>query len=187
MKRKREAVFIDRDGVINHCPDNRYITDWSEFRFLPGSVRALKQLKQAGKLILIISNQACVGRGLITHRKLQQITRNMLGAARAKGAKIDAVYYCIHRSEEGCSCRKPKPGMLHRAGRRFPIDWDRSFFIGDHETDIQAGQAAGLQTILVLSGRQTHSGARRMPVKPDWIVDDLRAAAKKILSDRTCR
>ena len=181
---KRIAIFIDRDGVINYSPPHRFVTRWEQFRFLPRSLRALRMLKIHRQLVIVVSNQSAVGRRLMTRRRLQEITKRMKGIVRDAGGKIDAVNYCLHRPPAGCPCRKPRLGLLKRAARRFRIDLQRSFVVGDDKKDIEMGHAAGCRTVLVLSGKQTRSSARRMVVPADRVAKDLLEAVQWILRQR---
>lgn len=178
------AVFLDRDGVINAPPgpSKRYITCWQEFRFVPGSLAALRQLKKSGRRVIVVSNQAGVGRRVYSAARLREITRKMLGKIRATGGRVDAVYYCTHTPEARCGCRKPRRQMLLRGSRRFGIDPHRSFLIGDSPTDIQMGKAAGCRTVLVTSGATSRARARRIAPRPDHTARDLRAAVRWVLS-----
>ena len=178
---RQGAFFLDRDGVINATPENRYVTCWAEFRFLPGTLQALRLLNRDGRKVIVLSNQAGVGRGIMPRSQLNLITRRMLAAIRQAGGRVDAVYYCTHTPDNGCACRKPRPGLLRRACRKLRIDPKRSFVVGDNATDVAMGRAAGCRTVLVLSGISTHGEARRMPVKPDRIVRNLPQAARWIL------
>lgn len=184
MKQRRKgAVFLDRDGVINAAPQvKRYITCWQEFRFLPGSITALRRLKGAGKTVVILSNQAGVGKRVMTAAQLAEITRRMLRKIRAGGGSVQAVYYCTHRPAERCPCRKPKAGMLRRAARRFQLDLARSVVVGDNEKDIRMGRLGGCRTMLVLSGATDRREARRMRTRPDRIVKNLGEAISWILN-----
>jgi D-glycero-D-manno-heptose 1,7-bisphosphate phosphatase len=180
----RPAVFLDRDGVINENLPDAYVDDWARFRFLPGVVEAIAKLNRAGYLVVVVTNQAGIGRGLMTEAALQEIHARMLAAIETDGGRVDLVLYCPHAPEAGCDCRKPRPGMLHRAAARLAIDLERSYFVGDHVTDVQAGRAAGCHPILVLTGRG--AGARHGPAgAPDLdgvpVVEDLPAAVRLIL------
>ncbi len=177
----RRAVFLDRDGVINASPEGRYVTSWKKFRFLPGTLPALKKLKQAGLAAVIVSNQAGVAKGIMTQKALDEITRKMRRRIRAAGGAVRAVYYCTHRPEAGCACRKPKPGMLRRAKRAHGLDLARSFVVGDHEKDIQMGRSAGCRTLLALSGVTRRAAAGRMKTRPDRTVKNLQEAVNWIL------
>lgn len=184
VPRKRTgALFLDRDGVINATPQKRYITRWREFHFLPGSLGALRLLNEEGRKVVVLSNQAGVGRGVLSRSRLNLITRRMLAAIRKAGGRVAAVYYCTHPPENGCRCRKPRTGLLRRACRRFRIDPRRSFVVGDNATDVAMGHAAGCRTVLVLSGMSTRGEARRMPVKPDQVARNLAQAVQWILRD----
>ena len=105
----------------------------------------------------------------------------MVQAIRRGGGKIRSVYYCIHRSEDGCTCRKPRIGMLKRASRRFSIDLKKSFVVGDQETDILMGRAAGCRTILVLSGKYARRSVKNLAIRPDRTTKDLDGAVRWIL------
>ncbi|HEX9133690.1 MAG TPA: D-glycero-beta-D-manno-heptose 1,7-bisphosphate 7-phosphatase [Ktedonobacteraceae bacterium] len=145
------TIFLDRDGVIN---ENRadYVKSWSEFRFLPGSREAIAKLTQAGHRIVVCSNQAGVARGSISMETVDEIHRRMKNSISEVGGKIEKVYCCPHGKDEDCACRKPRPGMLLRARDELGIDMHDAVFIGDSITDIRAGLAVGIHTVLVLSG-----------------------------------
>ena len=178
----RSAVFLDRDGVLNFPPTKaRYVTCWEEFRFLPGVFAALRNLKAAGRKLILVSNQAGVGRKLFSNASLARITRNMLKEIRAHGGRIDAVYYCTHVPERRCGCRKPKPGMLRRAARRFSLNLAECVVVGDNATDIEMARSAGCRTILVLTGVTARKEVRRLNPPPDFVAPDLSAAAERIL------
>jgi D-glycero-D-manno-heptose 1,7-bisphosphate phosphatase len=145
------TIFLDRDGVIN---ENRadYVKNWSEFRFLPGSRQAIAKLTQAGHRIVVCTNQAGVARGDVSMHKVDEIHRRMMTSIREVGGKIERVYYCPHAKDADCACRKPRPGMLLRARDELGLDMDDAVFIGDSITDVRAGLAAGIHSVLVLSG-----------------------------------
>jgi histidinol-phosphate phosphatase family protein len=181
---KRGAIFLDRDGVINACPAGRYVTKWQEFRFLPGVLDALWDLRCHRQIVIVASNQSGVGRGVMTAGQLAVLTRQMLKAIREAGGRVHAVYTCPHHPEAGCLCRKPRPGLLFQAARRFAIDLKRSFVVGDDGTDILMGKSVGCRTVLVLSGRQSRVTAKRLPVAPDRIAADLPRAVRWILQEK---
>lgn len=145
---KGPAIFIDRDGVINCRRPDDYVLDWSQFIFTPGIRDALKQIASLGLPLIVISNQAAVGKGLLDRAGLQEITAQMHRALAADGTFLAAAYYCTHRPDENCACRKPKPELLQRATGDFNIDLSRSIFIGDSDTDVQAARAAGCVPVL---------------------------------------
>ncbi len=180
-RKNRGAVFLDRDGVINASPATRFVTHWSQFRFLPGTVEAIRMLNSNSRKVIVISNQSGVGRGVMTRAQLKQITRKMLRTVRAAGGQIHAVYYCTHHPEVSCLCRKPRTRMLQMAASRFSIDLKKSFMVGDAETDILTGHSAGCRTILVLTGRHSRATAKKLRIAPDRIVKNLPEAARWIL------
>lgn len=146
----KKVIFLDRDGVINKKPPKAdYIKNWNEFEFLPGSIEAISLLTKDGYDIYLISNQAGIARGRITENDLKEIHEKMKKELDRHGAKISGIYYCPHGWDEGCECRKPKPGMFFQTAREHYIDLTKTIFIGDDERDIQAGNAAGCKTILV--------------------------------------
>jgi len=180
------VVFIDRDGVINEYPgDNDYVKSWEEFRFLPGVMRALKELTDKKLKIFIISNQAGVSKGLFSQEALDTITRNMLGEFKKEHIDISGVYYCIHKPQDGCSCRKPKTGLLDEALAQLKkegisqVDLSRSYFIGDTIRDIQTGRQAHLSTILVFSGKEKPENKDKWQIQPDKTFPDLLTAVEK--------
>ena len=176
------AIFIDRDGVINeNRPD--HVKSWSEFRFLPGSLTALRMLADASIPIVGVTNQAIIRRGIVSERDIDGIHRRMLSQIEAASGRIDRMYFCPHRPEEGCDCRKPQPGMLLTASRDLNLDLEKSILIGDAFTDIEAGRQAGCKTVLVLSGRTAiHEIDDASSASPDAVADDLLHAIPEIFS-----
>jgi histidinol-phosphate phosphatase family protein len=147
---RRPTVILDRDGVLNKRPPQaQYVRSPEEFEWLPGAKEALRLLKEAGYQVVVVSNQAGIGRGAMTEADLARIHDRMKLEAAADGGRIDAVYYCPHDWDEGCECRKPKPGMLFSAQRDSDLDLTRTPFIGDDERDEEAAVAAGCPALLV--------------------------------------
>jgi D-glycero-D-manno-heptose 1,7-bisphosphate phosphatase len=183
-------LFIDRDGVINEDPGGwtktGYVTEWKDFHFLPGVLEALKILKEKGIRVIVVSNQGGVNKGFYTQERLNEIGNLMLKEIRKSGADIEDVFYCIHRSEDNCSCRKPKPGMLKTAAKKYGIDPKETYFIGDDKKDIIAGKKIGCKAVLVLSGKSSKEDVRDWQEKPDYVFKDLLEAVnwliKKIAS-----
>lgn len=179
-------IFLDRDGVINRDPqgftNEKYVTSWEGFQFLPGALEAIRDLSVAGFKIAVISNQAGVRRGIYTKEALDMITARMVEAIESKGGRIYTVKYCLHIEDDNCDCRKPRTGLLRMAAGSEKIHFDNTFLIGDNKKDIEAGRAMGCKTILVLSGMTKASReADAWPVKPDFIKKDLREAADLVL------
>ncbi len=151
----RPAIILDRDGVLNEkAPRANYVRNWGEFKWLPGAKESLCLLKEAGFRVIIVSNQAGINRKAMTEDDLFDIHRTMVKEVENAGGRIDAIYYCPHDWDEGCECRKPKPGMLFQAQHDFNLDLSRTLFIGDDERDGQAAEAAGCLSALV-SGEKT--------------------------------
>jgi len=147
---RRPAIILDRDGVLNKKPPKaHYVRTWQEFEWLPGAKEALHLLAQAGYRVIVVSNQAGIARGAMTEANLTHLHERIRAEAVRAGGQIDAFYYCPHDWDEGCECRKPKPGMLFQAQRDFHLDLSRTFFIGDDERDAQAAEAAGCPSVLV--------------------------------------
>lgn len=183
-ERKHRAVFLDRDGVINKkAPEGDYIKSWGEFEFLPGVGEAIKKLKEKGFLVIIVSNQKGIAKGLMTEDNLKEIHIRMEDELGKEGAMTDGIYYCPHDIKDHCSCRKPEPGLLLRAAREHDIDLDRSWMIGDRGSDIEAGKKAGCKTILITNTPNVHSNPKEIELAVT--VKNLAEAVNKILSHRS--
>jgi histidinol-phosphate phosphatase family protein len=149
--RRRPTVILDRDGTLNRRPPRaHYVTRPDEFEWLPGSLEAVRLLERHGYRVVIVSNQAGIGRGALTEAQLEEIHLRMLGES---GGAIEAIYYCPHDWDAGCDCRKPAPGMLFQAQRDLDLDLTRTLFVGDDERDGQAAQAAGCPFTMVSEER----------------------------------
>lgn len=177
------AVFLDRDGVINRDSPN-YITSWDDFEFLPGSLAAIRRLTASGRTVIVITNQSAVGRGLMGVATLEDIHRRLCRAVADVGGRLAAVFYCPHHPEADCGCRKPKPGLIRKAQRRFDLDLAAAAMIGDSARDVQCGMRAGCgRTILVRSGLHDHlPRLKAMGAAPDWVADDLAGAVEWLLA-----
>ena len=182
---KRKAVFLDRDGTIN--VEVQYLSKVEDFQFIPGVPWALKRLKDAGFLLVVVTNQSGIGRGLYDEAALESIHDHMHADLANFGAAIDACYFCPHHPEHAtgdylkeCGCRKPLPGMLQQAAQDLDIDLAASFMIGDKLADVEAGINAGCTPLMVLTGYGS-SHADRLPqgVKA---YSDLQAAVEAILT-----
>jgi histidinol-phosphate phosphatase family protein len=141
---RKPAVIVDRDGTLNvRPPQAQYVTRPEELVWLPGALDALRLLSTAGYTVIVVSNQAGVNRGALTVSQLESVHERLRADAAAAGGRIDAIYVCPHDWDEGCECRKPRPGMLFQAQREYHLDLTRTFFLGDDERDGQAASAAG--------------------------------------------
>jgi len=177
------VVLLDRDGVINRNRDD-YVKTVDEFVFLPGALEGLAKLKEAGITAVVISNQAGVGRGLIEPSVLERISREMLRAVAEHGGEIAGLYYCTHRKDEGCRCRKPEIGLLRKASEDLGFDLADAFLIGDAWSDIEAGHRAGCRTILTLTGKASAEDIETWGGKPEHVAVDLPSAVDWILAAR---
>lgn len=165
----KRAVFLDRDGVINQSR-REYVKRWEEFIFLPGALSAMRTLAATPFLVVIVTNQSAVGRGLMTRELVDDIHRRMVDTIVDNGGRIDGIYYCPHSPEIHCSCRKPLPGLFRRAAVEHGIDLGRSYCIGDKISDLEAGARVGCKGILVLSGEgrvASYDDSRRYQVAED--------------------
>jgi D-glycero-D-manno-heptose 1,7-bisphosphate phosphatase len=143
------TIFLDRDGVINRKIEGGYVTSWDEFEWLPGSLEAMVLLTAKGWDIFIVTNQACVGKGVIGQDELDQIHDALVNELTRHGAIVKGIYFCPHRSDECCICRKPEPGMLLKAATDHSLTLASCYFVGDSITDMQASSAAGTYGIFI--------------------------------------
>jgi D-glycero-D-manno-heptose 1,7-bisphosphate phosphatase len=168
------AVFLDRDGTlireVNYCADPKQV------EVFPGVPEALVRLKTAGYKLIVISNQAGIGRGYFSEAQYRLVEAEVAHAVLP--ATFDAVYFCPDRPDLATARRKPAPGMVFEAQREHDLDLPRSFFIGDKAIDVECGRNAGVRTILVKTGY----GAQETHAKPDWIAENFAAAADLIVN-----
>ncbi|MBI3763220.1 MAG: D-glycero-beta-D-manno-heptose 1,7-bisphosphate 7-phosphatase [Chloroflexi bacterium] len=179
------AIFLDRDGVILENRED-YIKSVAEAVFAPRALEALARLAATRYRIVIATNQSLIGRGIIPVAAARAINHWVLSEIGRAGGRIDAVYICPHAPDAGCTCRKPKPGMLLDAAADLALDLTNSIFIGDALTDVQAAEAAGVRAVLVRTGRGweqaqllSANGFAHVPV-----YDDLMAAVEAILDGK---
>jgi D-glycero-D-manno-heptose 1,7-bisphosphate phosphatase len=146
-----KCVFLDRDGVINQDPPH-YVHKIEDMVILPRVGEAIRLLNDKGYLVIVVSNQSGVGRGRYTEKDVDIFHKEMHLRLQKQGARINTFYFCPHKPDEGCDCRKPLPGMLLEAKEDHNIDLSESWLIGDKRTDCEAADAAGVRSILVLTG-----------------------------------
>jgi D-glycero-D-manno-heptose 1,7-bisphosphate phosphatase len=183
----RPCVFIDRDGTLN--VEKNYLHRYEDWEWIPGSVEMLRQLRDAGFLTIVVTNQAGVGRGYYDEAAIERLHTLVDKELRAAGSGIDAYYYCPHHPQYGevrdCDCRKPAPGMLLKAQRQWNVALEHSWMVGDKLSDIKAGLAAGVRCILVRTG---YGQAEQVRCPPGvFLVADFAEAAALILRDATHR
>ena len=146
----RKFIFLDRDGTMNVRPPKAcYIEKPEDFQWLPDAKRAVKMLKDAGYGIILVSNQPGIARGRLTRETLERIHEKMQAELRQEGACIDHIYYCPHDWDEGCFCRKPRPGMFYQAQRELSFDLTKCWMLGDDERDMHAGGDAGCKCMYI--------------------------------------
>ena len=178
------AIFLDRDGVLI---ENRsdYVRDWSEVKIFPQAIDALTLPALQSYKVVIITNQSAIGRELMSLATADEINKRLLDLIHRRGGQIDAVYMCPHKPDDGCLCRKPKPGLLLRAAEELSIDLHRSWMIGDAWSDVLAGQTAGVrQSILLKTGRGRDQLTQPAPpnVSNHLIFDNLSQALDAIFA-----
>jgi D-glycero-D-manno-heptose 1,7-bisphosphate phosphatase len=188
----KRAVFLDRDGVLNE--DIHLLTAPDQLRLLPGVPNALARLHDAGYLLLVVTNQTVVARGLCTEQDVDSVHRRLQSMVSAAGGPVlDGWYVCPHHPSatvpeyrQICDCRKPAPGLLWRGAKEQGVSLADSFMVGDRPTDLLAGVRAGCRTVLVLTGRHDRppieTAEGDLPaVTPDAVCRDMEAAADWIL------
>lgn len=179
------AVFLDRDGVINQNPrEGEYVTRWEDFHVLPGVVEGITLLNRAGFSVIVVTNQRCVARGLMSLVELETMHERMTNLLAQAGAIIDGTYYCPHEMEPSCECRKPAPGMLLNAAHSRDIELSASWMIGDSDTDVEAGRNAGCKTALLWAVNETVAELGRRSATPshaDIVAPSLLDAIRQIL------
>lgn len=160
---RRPAVILDRDGVLNQrAPKAQYIAEPTDAIWLEGALDALQLFTKSGFTIVVATNQAGISRGLVTPDQLAAVHRKLVDDATAAGAQIDCIYHCPHGWDDGCSCRKPAPGMLYQAQRDFDLDLSQTVFVGDDDRDRIAAEAAGCGYRSIEPGRTLLDVAREL-------------------------
>ena len=178
---QRGLVMIDRDGVINE-DSGEFIKSVAEWRPIKGSLEAIAALTRAGWRVTVVTNQSGIGRGLYDEQTLGAIHDHMRERVRAAGGELAGVYYCPHLPEDGCECRKPRPGMFRALERELGVSVVGAPYVGDRLSDVEAAEAVGARPLLVRTGTGAATEAllqgRAVPV-----FDDLAAAARSLLDE----
>ena len=181
---KQPAVFLDRDGTINE--EMGYINHLSRLILLPHTTPAIRRLNEAGLKVVVVTNQSGAARGYFPTALVDEVHVHLTGLLAAGGARLDAIYTCLHHPQEGCSCRKPKPGLIFQAAADLDLDLSLSYLAGDRYMDVQTAANAGVKGVLVLTGYgpgEYEHLASTAPVVPAYVAPDLLAAAEWIIED----
>ncbi len=177
------AVFLDRDGTINR--EVHYLSDPDQLELLPGAAVGLRRLYEAGCVLIVVSNQSPIGRGIFTEERLREINTRLSEMLSAEGIKIEGWYWCPHTPEEGCECRKPASGMFLQARDELGVILEKSWIVGDRLSDLRAGRQVGARAILVATGYGEREYALpEHTAVVDYFVPSLREAADVILSGK---
>lgn len=173
----KKAVFIDKDGVL--VEDIGFVHKIEDFRLIENAVEGLKLLKNYK--LFIVTNQSGIGRGIYKVEDFLRFNNHLIDALKKHKINIEKTYYCPHKPEDNCDCRKPKTKFLKKAEKEFSVNLKKSFVIGDKKADIELGKNGGCRTILVLTGDRINA---KNQVNSDFVAEDLLEAAKWILKCR---
>jgi len=180
----RRAVFLDRDGTIGE--ELGYVNHIDRFQIFPFAAEAIRQLNEAEIPVIVVTNQSGIARNIFPESLVHEVHKKMVAELAKGGAWIDAIYFCPHKTEDACECRKPNPGLLLQAARELGLDLAASWVVGDRYADLEMGHAAGSRGILVMSGYgrgeyQLHGST--WPRQPDALAENLSDAVRWILQN----
>jgi D-glycero-D-manno-heptose 1,7-bisphosphate phosphatase len=178
------SVFLDRDGTINE--EMGYINHLSRLMLLPAAARAIRRLNGAGVKVVVVTNQSGAARGYFPASLVAEVHQHLKDLLLAQGAHLDAIYTCLHGPDDGCDCRKPKPGLILQAARDLDLDLSRAYLVGDRYVDVETAAQAGVKPVLVLTGYgrgESDYFARSPRPQPLYVAPDLLAAAAWIIED----
>ena len=176
----KKILLIDRDGVINRkAPQGEYITTWEEFEWIAETREAMKSLSKYGYSFVVISNQAGIGRGVVSRKAVDEINRRMVEELKKVKIPIEGIYLCSHHWEDGCKCRKPEPGLFFKAAEELPLNLEQTFFIGDDPRDCIAAYNAGCRSIYI--GDKANLINLKRHHWPALVVQDMTGCTKYLL------
>jgi D-glycero-D-manno-heptose 1,7-bisphosphate phosphatase len=181
----RRAVFLDRDGTI--CEEMGYVNHIDRLQVFPYAAAAIRQLNEAEIPVVVITNQSGIARDIFPESLVHQVHKKMISQLAAGGAWIDAIYFCPHKTEDACECRKPNPGLLERAAREHGLDLANSWVVGDRYADLEMAHAVGARSILVMTGYgrgEYELHREKWPRQPDVLAENLTDAVVRVLKDR---
>lgn len=182
----RPAVFLDRDGTISE--EMGYLNHVARLKIFPYAAEAIRQLNMAGIPVVVITNQSGVSRGIFPESLVHDVHKKMVAELAAGGAWIDAIYFCPHKKDDGCDCRKPLTGLLTRAAREHNLDLGNSWVVGDRYADVELAHRAGSRGILVKTGYglgEYELHAAKWPRPPDAVADNLAEAVRILMTRMT--
>jgi D-glycero-D-manno-heptose 1,7-bisphosphate phosphatase len=179
----RPAVFLDRDGTI--CEEMGYVNHLDRLQIFPYAAEAVRHLNEAQIPVVVITNQSGIARGIFPESLVHQIHKKMIAELASGGAWIDAIYFCPHKKEDACDCRKPKPGLLERAANEHGLDLPASWVVGDRYADVEMAHRGGARGILVMTGYgrgeyELHHA--KWPKQPDALANNLTEAVRLIVN-----
>ena len=180
----RRAAFLDRDGTI--CEEMGYVNHVDRLQIFPFAAAAIRQLNDAQVPVIVVTNQSGVARDIFPESLVHQVHEKMIAELSAGGARVDAIYFCPHKTEDACECRKPNPGLLERAAGDHALDLSSSWVVGDRYADLEMGHAAGARGILVMTGYgrgEYELHHTRWARQPDALAENLTEAVRRILND----
>ncbi len=176
--KRQKAVFLDRDGTV--CEEVNYLARPEDLCLFPFSGEAVKLLNDSGFLVILITNQSGIARGVFDEKTLHEIHAKLINELAKSNAKLDAVYFCPHNSVDNCDCRKPKTGMIEKAKQDFSLDLENSWKVGDKAIDVETGFNAKLKTALILTG-YGQTEVEKIKKQPDLISENLLQAVKMMI------
>jgi len=171
---QRRFVVLDRDGTIN--VEKEYLSDPDQLVLLPGAAAGLRAFQEMGLGLVVVTNQAGIGRGYFSLERLGQIHQRLAEILGAEGVRLDGIYFCPHHPQDGCACRKPRPGLIMQAAQEHHFELSEAFVIGDKLIDVELGRRVGALTFLVRTGYGAQTASQEASIW-DYLVDDLLGAA----------
>ena len=180
----RRAVFLDRDGTIGE--ELGYVNHIDRFQIFPYAAEAIRELNQANIPVIVVTNQSGIARNIFPESLVHEVHKKMLAILAKGGAWVDAVYFCPHKTEDACECRKPHPGLMERAAREYGLDLTASWVVGDRYADLEMSHAAGGRGILVMTGYgrgEYELHHTTWPRQPDALAENLKDAVRQILQN----
>lgn len=183
VEKLENVVFLDRDGVIN-LDSSDYIKSWSEFKFIPRSIEAIKELALKEFNVIVITNQSVINRNMVSGKGLEHIHASMKNEVKSGGGLIKDIFFCPHIPEDSCDCRKPKPGLIYQAQKAYSIDLKDAVMVGDSAKDIECARNAGCGIAVLVktgNGAEAEKTLAEKKIYPDHIAQDLYEAVQWII------